>query len=91
MQKPKLTNKDHKAMDAMLSDLLDAFENGDLSKSTVNSGLAHIIAALDRGNTSEAVVWFKQKDLAFFKDMEKHFTSVGLTGKKKKSTTKVTK
>jgi hypothetical protein len=86
MQKPKLSQKDHKAMDAMLGDLLEAFKNGELSETTVSSGLAHIMAALDLGNTQEAVMWFKQQDLKFFRENEKHLSSIGITSKKSKPT-----
>ncbi|MDR2872268.1 MAG: hypothetical protein LBV45_07080 [Xanthomonadaceae bacterium] len=64
----KLTEKDHEAMDKMLGKMLDAYKNGDISKKVAVLGLAHIMAALDKGNTGEAVAWFNQNNLEYFKD-----------------------
>ena len=66
--KPNLTEKNHDEMDAFLSRVLDAFKNGEISKESVCRGLAHIMAALDIQNTGEAVNWFNQKNLDFFKN-----------------------
>ena len=70
-----LTDKDHRVMDKMLADVLDAYKDGSLSKTAAVSGLAHVMAALDIGNTGEAIAWFNQRELAFFKDVNR-----GLTG-----------
>lgn len=65
-----LSDKDHDAMDSMLGNVLDAYKNGNLSKQAAISGLAHVMAALDIRNTGEAVAWFNQKDLKFFKGVD---------------------
>ena len=65
--KPNLTSKNHKEMDAFLYRVLDAFKRGDISKQSVASGLAHVMAALDIQNTAEAVAWFNQDGVEFFK------------------------
>ena len=68
MTKRNLTDKNHKEMDSLLSRVLDGYKNGDISKSEAISGLAHVMAALDIDNTQEAVSWFNQDGLQFFKD-----------------------
>lgn len=55
-----LTERDHNNMDTFLGQILDDYKNGTLTKEQVVSGLAHIMAALDKGNTGEARVWLEQ-------------------------------
>ncbi len=64
----ELTEQDHKQMDLMLATLLDAYKNGEVTRDSAVGGLAHVMAALDKQNTGEAVSWFNQKGLSFFKD-----------------------
>ena len=63
-----LTSADHKKMDAFLKRVLDAYKNDEISLDSAIGGLAHVMAALDKGNTGEAVSWFNQNDISFFKD-----------------------
>ncbi len=65
--KPNLSNKNHNEMDAFLSRVLDAYKNGEISKQSAVGGLAHVMAALDIKNTQEAVSWFNQDGVEFFK------------------------
>lgn len=58
--KPILTNKDHKNMDAFLGAVLDDYKAGVIDKSKAISGLAHVMAALDLDNYAEARAWFEQ-------------------------------
>lgn len=58
--KPVLTNKDHKDMDAFLGAVLDDYKAGVIDKSKAISGLAHVMAALDLDNYAEARAWFEQ-------------------------------
>ena len=69
-QEGSLKNRDHKAMDAFLGRVLDAYKNGEISKSSAIGGLAHVMAALDIRNTAEALSWFSQKGVSFFKDSD---------------------
>ena len=68
MQGGKLSEQDHNLMDSFLVRILDAYKNGDVTRERAISGLAHVMAALDQGNSGEAVSWFKQKGVSFFQD-----------------------
>lgn len=59
-EKGKLSDQDHKNMDAFLGHVLDDYKSGEITKSEAVSGLAHVIAAIDIGNHGEAVNWFEQ-------------------------------
>ena len=59
-RKPTLTDSDHKNMDIFLGHVLDDFKSGALSKGAAVSGLAHVMAAIDKGNYGEAVNWLQQ-------------------------------
>lgn len=59
-QKPNLTARDHKNMDAFLGHVLDDYKAGEITKDEAIGALAHVMAALDQGNTGEAVNWFEQ-------------------------------
>ncbi|OXX57695.1 hypothetical protein B9J80_00215 [Vibrio sp. V12_P9A6T4] len=67
MAQQNLTSKNHKEMDDFLEKVLDGYKNGSLTKSEAINGLAHVMAALDINNTQEAVSWFNQANLEFFK------------------------
>lgn len=56
----KLTDRDHVNMDAFLGHVLDAFQDGTITKDEAVSALAHVIAAIDIGNHGEAQKWFEQ-------------------------------
>lgn len=62
----KLTDKDHEEMDKCLSDVFDEIVAGNIEKDRFVGGMAHVIAAIDIGNTGEALSWFKER--------AKHFT-----------------
>ncbi|MEG2048403.1 MULTISPECIES: hypothetical protein [Comamonas] len=55
-----LSTSDHKNMDAFLGYVLDDYKAGEITKEEAVGALAHVMAALDIGNTAEAVNWFKQ-------------------------------
>jgi hypothetical protein len=59
-RKPTLTNRDHNNMDAFLGHVLDDYKAGEITKEEAAGGLAHVMAALDIGNYSEAQNWFEQ-------------------------------
>ncbi|ACT49613.1 hypothetical protein [Methylovorus glucosotrophus] len=66
-----LKKKDHKAMDAFLERVLDAYKKEEISKSSALGGLAHVMAALDIRNTGEALAWFNQDGVEFFIEGDK--------------------
>lgn len=55
-----LTERDHVNMDAFLGHVLDDYKNGVLTKEQVVSGVAHVMAALDKGNIGEVRAWLEQ-------------------------------
>lgn len=55
-----LTERDHDNMDTFLGHVLDDYKRGELTKEQAVSGLAHVMAALDKGNTGEVRVWLEQ-------------------------------
>lgn len=55
-----LTESDHINMDAFLGHVLEDFKAGSITKEQAIGGLAHVMAALDIGNTTEATNWFLQ-------------------------------
>lgn len=59
-RKASLTTKDHKNMDAFLGHVLEDFKDGEITKEEAIGALAHVMTALDIGNTAEAVNWFEQ-------------------------------
>lgn len=64
----KLNEKDHRSMDSFLEKVLDWYKAGEITRDAAVGGLAHVMAALDRGNTGEAVAWFERADSSYFKD-----------------------
>lgn len=56
----KLTERDHLNMDALLGHVPDDYKAGTITKEQAIGGLAHVMAALDIGNTAEAQSWFEQ-------------------------------
>lgn len=58
--KPELTTRDHKNMDAFLGHILEDYKAGTLTKAQAVGALAHVMAALDLDNYSEARAWFEQ-------------------------------
>lgn len=57
---PTLTTRDHQNMDAFLGQVLEEFKAGTITKEEATGSLAHVIAAIDIGNYSEAVAWFER-------------------------------
>jgi hypothetical protein len=47
-------------MDSFLGYVLEDFKDGRITKSEAIGGLAHVIAAIDKGNYGEAINWFEQ-------------------------------
>jgi hypothetical protein len=60
IRNPTLTNRDHKNMDAFLGHVLDDYKAGVITKAEAVGGLAHVIAAIDKGNYGEAINWLEQ-------------------------------
>ena len=58
--KGNLTDKDHENMDAFLGHVLDAYKSGEITKEKAVGGVAHVIAAVDKGNYDEARQWLEQ-------------------------------
>lgn len=56
----QLTNKDHDNMDGFFGHLLDDYKEGRIDKTRAVATLSHIVAAIDKGNYSEAQSWFEQ-------------------------------
>ena len=67
VNKGHLSDKNHREMDAFLGRVLDAYKNDQITKESGISGLAQVMAALDMGNTGEAVSWFKDKGVERFR------------------------
>jgi hypothetical protein len=57
---PTLTDRDHRNMDAFLAAVLDDYKAGEIDRDRAVSGLAHVMAAVDRGNYGEARNWFER-------------------------------
>lgn len=55
-----LTDRDHVNMDAFLGHVLDAYKSGEITKEKAVGSVAHVIAAVDKGNHAEARSWFEQ-------------------------------
>ena len=62
-----LSEKDHDSMDDFLARVLDAYKDGSISRNEAVGGLAQVMAALDIGNFGEAISWFNQDGVSFFK------------------------
>ena len=60
MATDKLTDTDHRNMDAFLGAVLDDYRDGALTKEQAVGGLAHVMAALNIGNVAEARAWFRE-------------------------------
>ncbi len=56
----KLTETDHKNMDAFLEHVLEDYKAGAITKEQAIGGLAHVMAALNLGNVGEARSWFRE-------------------------------
>jgi len=55
----KLSNKQHKQLDALLEQLLDGFASGEFSKQEITELIAHIITAGVIDNESELKAWLE--------------------------------
>lgn len=66
-RKGNLSEKEHESMDDFLARVLDAYKDGNISRNEAVAGLAHVMAALDIGNPIEAISWFNQDGVSFFK------------------------
>lgn len=63
---------DHAGMDNLLNAALDGYKNGALSRDSVRSALAHVIAAIDWGNYEEARQWFTNPGLLDVNEKNTH-------------------
>ncbi|MCK6374655.1 MAG: hypothetical protein L6Q69_11185 [Zoogloea sp.] len=68
MNNGNLTEIDHKAMDSFLEKVLDWYKTGEITRSAAIGGLAHVMTALAKDNTAEAVSWFQNADVSYFKN-----------------------
>jgi hypothetical protein len=64
------TAKDFKDMDDMLRRAMEAHTAGTISAAAVQSGMAHIMAAIDLGNFEEVRKWFTQNGVEYFQDVD---------------------
>lgn len=55
----KLSNAQHKKLDAFLGDLLDGYRNGEFTKGEVVGTLAHVFTAGVIDNESEVKAWLE--------------------------------
>lgn len=55
-------------MDSFLEKVLDWYKAGEITRDGAVGGLANVMAALDKGNTVEAVAWFERAAPSYFKD-----------------------
>lgn len=54
----QLSENDHEALNSFLTVVLNALLEGTLSKADAQSGIAHVIGAIDLGNHDEARRFF---------------------------------
>ena len=57
---PTLTDRDHQNMDAFLAAVVDDYKAEEIDRDRAVRALAHVMAAIDRGNYGEARNWFEQ-------------------------------
>ena len=67
----KMTTENHHQMDQFLGELYDSISQGKVDRTKFIGGLAHVMAALDKGNVGEALNWFKSGDRRFTLDDSK--------------------
>ena len=60
IRKPSLSSQDYQNIDALLGHVLEDFRAGSITKEEAISGLAHVIAAIDKGNYAEVTSWLKE-------------------------------
>lgn len=59
----KLTEADHRGLDKMLGTILDAFKNGDVSRSAAIGALAHVFTAAAIDNEGEVDSWLNKPEI----------------------------
>ena len=59
-RKSPLSTRDYENMDAFLGHVLEDYKAGTITKDEAVGGLAHVMAALDKGNYDEVKSWFEQ-------------------------------
>lgn len=57
---PVLNNKDHTNLTAFLGHVLEDFKAGEITKDEAIGGIAHMVAAVDRGEYQQASKWLEQ-------------------------------
>lgn len=67
MSADNLSEKDHTNLDRFLGLVLDRHKSGELSRARAIGTLAHVIAALDKGNLHEVRQWLEEGS-SFLKD-----------------------
>ena len=59
IRKQSLSSQDYQNMDAFLGHVLEDFRAGSITKEEAIGGLAHVMAAIDKGNYDEVTSWLK--------------------------------
>ncbi|WP_170378755.1 hypothetical protein [Ruegeria atlantica] len=54
---------DHKKLDVLLGKILDAHASGEVSMMAATGAIAHVIAAVEKGNESEVEKWINDPDV----------------------------
>ena len=60
IRKQSLSSQDYQNMDAFLGHVLEDFRAGSITKEEAIGGLAHVMAAIDKGNYDEVTSWLKE-------------------------------
>ena len=63
----KLSERDHRALDAMIDAILDAHVSGEVSPHAARGALAHVITAAAIENEGELRGWLKPETVAAWK------------------------
>lgn len=63
----KLSEKDHRALDAMIDGILKSHKDGEVSHLAARGALAHVITAAAIGNEGELRGWLKPATLDSWK------------------------
>lgn len=63
----KLSEKDHRALDAVLDAILNAHKNDEVSLQAARGALAHVVTAAAIGNEGEVRGWLKPETIETWK------------------------
>lgn len=64
----KLSEKDHRALDATIDTILDAYKNDEVSLKAARGALAHVITAAAIGNETEVRGWLNPSTVENWKN-----------------------